>query len=84
VCPAFCATREVLLFTKKAPLRGGAFANRYFVVIVVSALLCAPIHPNAWNRYSRKFAARRIRDGALRGSGLFAPLLVRNGTFAVL
>src|ERR671920_311887 len=57
-CPAVCATREVLLFTKKAPLRRGFLANRYFVVIVVSALLCAPIHRSAWNRYSPKFALR--------------------------
>src|SRR5918994_4491625 len=41
------------------PRSGGAFANRYFVVIAVSALLCALIHRSAWNRNSPKFGCSR-------------------------
>src|ERR687898_639696 len=37
---------------------GGVFANLFFVVIVVSALLCALIHRSAWNRNSPKFTCR--------------------------
>src|SRR5918995_7115787 len=66
VCPAVCATREVLQFTTKAPLRRGFLANRYFVVIVVSALLCAPIHRSAWNRNSANFALWAFKITHLR------------------
>jgi hypothetical protein len=50
---------ERFVYTRKAR-SGGAFANRYFVVIVVSALLHALIHPSAWNRNSRKYISKIV------------------------
>src|SRR5215208_5441100 len=73
-----CAQQSVQLgrfsCSPRKPRSGGAFANRYFVVIVVSALLCAPIHRSAWNRNSQKFAFWVFSEvspyGVLRSSAI--------------
>jgi hypothetical protein len=42
------------------PRSGGAFAKRYFVVMVVSALLGALMHRSAWKVNSPKLVCRMV------------------------